>query len=71
MKILILKKIIFVGHKNLNKVLMPHVVSMVDESIIVHAEEATRSNSKVTSVVRYQRKPYCREKVLRRESTLT
>ena len=51
------------GHKNLGKVPVPRVVSMV--------EEATRSDSKATSVARYQKRSYGRERVSKQGLALT
>ena len=51
------------GYKNLNKVFAPRVIPMADE--------VTHLYNKATSVARYQRKSYCRERVSKKGLALT
>ena len=48
-----------------------HHVSYHDQGGHYYVEEVTRSDSKATSVTRYQRRSYCRERISRRGLALT
>ena len=58
------------GYGNLNKVIAPRVIPMA-EGGHYRAEEVTPSNSNATSVTRYQRRSYSREKDSARGLVLT
>ena len=49
---------------------MPHVIPVAKEGHY-HTEEATPSDSKATSIVHYQGKLYCRERVSEKGVALT
>ena len=49
---------------------MPHIIPVAEEDHY-HTEEATPSDSKATSIVRYQGKLYCRERVSEKGVALT
>ena len=58
------------GYRNLNKVFEPHVIPMAEGGHYC-AKEVTCLDSKATSVTRYQRRSYRRERVSERGLALT
>ena len=59
-----------VGYRNLNKVIASRVIPMSQGAIIVPRRSHPQI-VKATSVARYQRRSYCRERVSKKELALT